>query len=201
MGFFYNPQQQEITTIMITSKTLNYFITENVLNNSNDKLKINKIINKKDILNTDQKWKCINCNKEIFHPVQVLPLIHCRCEYEDWQFKNQSLYIQKIYRDEKQQELVAIKIGITKQDGNVRKNFTDSFSIYHHKLFFEVRMEYALAARIERRIKKELPVGYLSKDEMKDGYTESCSPLYLDDMMRIYEEEIATTTLPFLRVM
>ncbi|MEH2778750.1 hypothetical protein, partial [Klebsiella pneumoniae] len=61
--------------------------------------------------------------------------------------------------------------------------------------------EYALAARIERRIKKELQVGYLSKDEMKDGYTESCSPLYLDDMMRIYEEEIATTTLPFLRVM
>ncbi|HHA0034953.1 TPA: hypothetical protein ACOEXB_001632 [Yersinia enterocolitica] len=108
---------------------------------------------------------------------------------------------QKIYRDEDQQDLVAIKIGITKQDGNVRKNFTDSFSIYHHKLYFEVRMEYDLAARIEKRIKQELPVGFLSKAEMNDGYTETAAPDQLSEMMRIYEEEIATTQKPFLRVM
>jgi len=53
--------------------------------------------------------------------------------------------------------LVAIKIGITKQDGNVRRNFTYSFSIYHHEVAFKVRMEYALVAAIEARIKRELP--------------------------------------------
>lgn len=70
------------------------------------------------------------------------------------------------------------QISITKQDGNVRKNFTDSFSVYHHKLFFEVRMEYALAAKIEARFKRELPVGFISKDEMKEGYNETASPDY-----------------------
>ncbi|BCQ35271.1 hypothetical protein ERHA55_29420 [Erwinia rhapontici] len=181
---------------MITNKTLSFFITPEVLN-SNPLLKINKITSKKDLMQVDHKWKCISCNKEIYHPVAMMPLIHCRCEYENWDFDNQSLYIQKIYRDEKQQDLVAIKIGITKQDGNVRKNFTDSFSIYHHKLFFEVRMAYALAAKIEARIKRELPVGFISKAEMQDGYTETASPDCLDQMLAIYEEEIATTQLPF----
>lgn len=185
---------------MITNKTLSFFITPEVLN-SNPLLKINKITSKKNILEVDHKWKCIKCNKEIYHPVDVLPLIHCRCEYEGWNFEHQSLYIQKIYQDEKQQDLVAIKIGITKQDGNVRKNFTDSFSVYHHKLFFEVRMEYDLAAKIEARIKRELPVGFISKEEMKDGYTETASPDCLDQMLAIYEEMIATTNQPFLRVM
>lgn len=49
--------------------------------------------------------------------------------------------------------------------------------------------------------KQELPVGFLSKVETNDGYTETCSPDYLDKMLAIYEEEIATTTKPFLRVM
>ena len=134
-------------------------------------------------------------------PVADLPNIHCRCEYESWDFENQSLYIQKIYRNPDYTDLVAIKIGITKQDGNVRRNFTDSFSIYHHEVAFEVRMEYDLAAAIEARIKRELPVGYISKDEMKDGYTETASPDYWDQMLAIYAEMIATTNQPFLRVM
>ncbi|MFK8257123.1 hypothetical protein ACFL9S_04985 [Erwinia sp. AnSW2-5] len=62
-------------------------------------------------------------------------------------------------------------------------------------------MEYALAAKIEARIKRELPVGFISKNEMKDGYTETASPDCLDQMLAIYEEEIATTMNPFLRVM
>lgn len=62
-------------------------------------------------------------------------------------------------------------------------------------------MEYALAAKIEARIKRELPVGFISKVEMQDGYTETASPDCLDQMLAIYEEEIATTQLPFLRVM
>lgn len=62
-------------------------------------------------------------------------------------------------------------------------------------------MEYDLAARIEKRIKQELPVGFLSKAEMNDGYTETCSPDFLDKMLAIYEEEIATTQKSFLRVM
>ncbi|MFV7520692.1 hypothetical protein ACNPN6_06570 [Enterobacter quasiroggenkampii] len=184
---------------MITTKTLKFFVTPAVLNRSNEKLKINKIIG--NILTDDQKWKCINCGKEIYYKVNELPLIHCRCEYKDWEFRNQSLYIQKIYRNEDYTDLVAIKIGITEQDGNVRKNFTDSFSIYHHKLAFEVRMDYALAAAIEARIKRELPVGYVSKEEMKDGFTETASPDYWDQMLTVYEEMIATTDQPFLRVM
>ncbi|WP_455915680.1 hypothetical protein [Pantoea agglomerans] len=62
-------------------------------------------------------------------------------------------------------------------------------------------MEYELAAKIEKRIKKELPLSFITKAEMKDGYTETASPEYLDQMMRIYEEELATTSLPFLRLM
>lgn len=62
-------------------------------------------------------------------------------------------------------------------------------------------MAYALAAKIEARIKRELPVGFISKAEMQDGYTETASPDCLDQMLAIYEEEIATTQLPFLRVM
>lgn len=185
---------------MITNKTLSFFITPEVLN-SNPLLKINKIISKSNILDVDQKWKCSKCNREIYHPVEVLPLIHCRCEYDSWTIKHQSLYIQKIYKDEKQKDLVAIKIGITKQDGNVRKNFTDSFSVYHHKLFFEVRMDYNLAARIESRIKRELPVGFISKAEMDDGYTETASPEYLDDMLRIYQEEVDKSNSPIMRIM
>lgn len=185
---------------MITEKTLSFFLTPEVLSKINPVLKLSKL-NSKNYFSSDHKWKCIHCKKEIYHPIEVLPLIHCRCEYDKWDFDNQSLYIQKIYRDEDQQDLVAIKIGITKQDGNVRKNFTDSFSIYHHKLYFEVRMEYDLAARIEKRIKQELPVGFLSKAEMNDGYTETAAPDQLSEMMRIFEEEIATTQKPFLRVM
>ncbi|EKP3835244.1 hypothetical protein O9S28_004552, partial [Yersinia enterocolitica] len=56
-------------------------------------------------------------------------------------------------------------------------------------------------ARIEKRIKQELPVGFLSKAEMNDGYTETAAPDQLSEMMRIFEEEIATTQKPFLRVM
>ena len=65
-------------------------------------------------------------------PVADFPDIHCRCEYENWQFEHQSLYIQNIYNNSNYTDLVAIKIGITKQDGNVRRNFTDSFSTHHH---------------------------------------------------------------------
>jgi len=62
-------------------------------------------------------------------------------------------------------------------------------------------MEYFLAAKIESRIKRELPVGFISKVEMQDGYTETAAPDQLSEMMRIFEEEIATTNQPFLRVM
>ncbi|HDL6653490.1 TPA: hypothetical protein PXJ40_004267 [Yersinia enterocolitica] len=62
-------------------------------------------------------------------------------------------------------------------------------------------MAYYLAARIEKRIKQELPVRFLSKAEMNDGYTETAAPDQLSEMMRIFEEEIATTQKPFLRVM
>lgn len=63
----------------------------------------------------------------------------------------------------------------TEQESNVRKNFTDSFSIYQHKLAFEVRMDY--------------------------GFTETASPDYWDQMLAVYKEMIATTNQPFLRVM
>lgn len=62
-------------------------------------------------------------------------------------------------------------------------------------------MEYDLAAAIEARIKRDLPVGYISKEEMKDGFTETARPDYWDQMLAVYEEMIATTYLPFLRVM
>ena len=62
-------------------------------------------------------------------------------------------------------------------------------------------MEYDLAAAIEANIKRDLPVGYISKQEMKDGFTETASPDYLDQMLAIYEEMIATTNQLFLRVM
>ncbi|MBS0878872.1 MULTISPECIES: hypothetical protein [unclassified Tatumella] len=179
-------------------KLMKYFLINEVTNNLNPILKIVRMNND---ITSDQKIKCKKCNKEIFHPLSVLPLIHCRCEYEKWDFENQSLYIQKIYKDEHQQDLVAIKIGITKQDGNIRKNFTDSFSIYHHKLYYEVRMNYELAAHIETRIKKELPGGFISRDEMKDGFTETFSPQYLEDFHRIINEEIQKTTDPYMRVM
>ncbi|EMB6559238.1 hypothetical protein VAF57_004505, partial [Yersinia enterocolitica] len=55
--------------------------------------------------------------------------------------------------------------------------------------------------RIEERIKYELAVGFLTKAEMNDGYTETAAPEQLSEMMRVFEEEIATTTKPFLRVM
>lgn len=185
--------------ITITPKVLSFFYTPQVLDNLNSKLKIHKKVGV--ITTADQKWKCNHCGKEIYHSIETLPLIHCRCEYEDWTFDNQSLYIQKIYRNPDYTDLVAIKIGITKQDGNVRRNFTDSFSIYHHKVAFEVRMEYDLAAAIEARIKRELPVGYISKEEMKDGFTETARPDYWDQMLAVYEEMISTTNHPFLRVM
>ena len=73
--------------------------------------------------------------------------------------------------------------------------------LHHHKVAFEVRMEYALAAAIEARIKRDLPVGYISKQEMKDGFTETASPDYWDQMLAIYEVMISTTNHPFLRVM
>lgn len=184
--------------ITINPKVLAFFYTPQVLNSLNSRLKITKVSG--TISTDEQKWKCNVCNKEIHQTVATMPLIHCRCEYEDWTFKHQSLYIQKIYRNPDYTDLVAIKIGITKQDGNVRKNFTDSFSIYHHKVVFEVRMEYDLAAAIESRVKRELPVGYISKQEMKDGFTETASPDYLDQMLAIYEEMIATTNQLFLRV-
>lgn len=62
-------------------------------------------------------------------------------------------------------------------------------------------MDYSLAAKIETRIKHELPVGFISKEEMQDGYTVMVAPEQLIEMMRIFEEEIATTQLTFLRVM
>lgn len=62
-------------------------------------------------------------------------------------------------------------------------------------------MDYKLAAKIEARIKREVHVGFISKEEMKDGFTETASPEHLEQMMQIYEEEIAFTSLPFLRVM
>lgn len=62
-------------------------------------------------------------------------------------------------------------------------------------------MEYDVAAKIDARIKRELPVGFINKDEMKDGYTETASPDCLEQMLAIYEEMIATTNQPFLRVM
>lgn len=42
---------------------------------------------------------------------------------------------------------------------------------------------------------------YISKQEMKDGFTETVSIEYLDSMISIYEEMISTTHHPFLRVM
>ncbi|ELW8936342.1 hypothetical protein SIN18_004466, partial [Yersinia enterocolitica] len=62
-------------------------------------------------------------------------------------------------------------------------------------------MAYYLVVRIEERIKYELAVGFLTKAEMNDGYTETAAPEQLSEMMRVFEEEIATTTKPFLRVM
>jgi hypothetical protein len=35
---------------------------------------------------------------------------------------------------------------------------------------------------------------------MKDGFTETASPEYFEPMLAVYEEEIATTNQPFLRV-
>lgn len=183
--------------ITINPKVLSFFYTPQVLNSLNSRLKITKVSG--TISTDEQKWKCNVCNKEIHQTVATMPLIHCRCEYEDWNFKHQSLYIQSIH--DNTGTIVAYKVGITSMPGNVRKNYTDSFSIYNHKIFLEVRMDYDLAAAIETRVKRELPVGYISKQEMKDGFTETVSIEYLDSMLSIYEEMIATTNHPFLRVM
>lgn len=177
---------------------IQYFINQSILNNIHPYLKSTKITKN---INEDQKFKCCKCGKEIYHPIAVISKIHCRCEYDKWDFQNQSLYIQKIYRDEYQKDLVAIKIGITKQDGNVRKNFTDSFSIYHHKLYYEIRMNYDLAAKIEKRIKNELEGSFIPKSEMQDGYTETFPPSCLSDFHRIIEEELLSTNDPYMRVM
>ncbi len=80
--------------ITITPKVISFFYTPQVLDSLNSKLKIFKMVGM--ITTDEQKWKCNTCKKEIFNTVDTLPLIHCRCEYEDWTFDNQSLYIQKI---------------------------------------------------------------------------------------------------------
>lgn len=84
--------------------------------------------------------------------------------------------------------LVCLKFGITKQPSkrykqqSINTNFSITpLSIYKFSSIVNCK-------KAEKQVKLELPSRFLSKNDLPDGYTETCDIKYLEDIIKIYEE-------------
>lgn len=90
-----------------------------------------------------------------------------------------SFYIQNI-------EDFCIKIGITNKTSEQRMAQHSSKSIYHHKLIYSETFEDGyIPYHIEKFIKDIYPRGVVSKENMRDGFSETIDIKYLEDILTI----------------
>lgn len=87
------------------------------------------------------------------------------------------LYIQKFNNNN-------YKIGITR---NLKRRLTtiNKKSIYEHVYYKIFSGDGNIIANVESCIKQSIPTGIISKDFMKDGYTETFDEVYLDSVLQI----------------
>lgn len=107
------------------------------------------------------------------------------CKYGYRPNKPGNFYVQKLFKNN---DLYAIKFGITNKIVESRMKQQNSKSCFTHKLFEELYFEDGnIPLEIEKKIKKRLSgkIGYVSKTQMEDGFTETVAPEHLSTIMFI----------------
>ncbi|WOL25211.1 endonuclease [Klebsiella phage iPHaGe-KPN-11i] len=107
------------------------------------------------------------------------------CVYGYRPNKPGNFYVQKLFKNS---ALYAIKFGITNNTVEFRMKRQINKSRFTHELFEEFHFEDGnIPLEIEKEIKKQLSgkTGYVSKTQMKDGYTETVAPEHLSTIMFI----------------
>lgn len=97
-----------------------------------------------------------------------------------------TFYINTVEDDGK---LIAFKYGIT---SNLYKRLQDqnTSSIFKIRNFKTFQLSHEQCVSLENSIKSKIPSSYLSKREMKDGYTETICPSFYDSLISIVNSSV-----------
>lgn len=81
-------------------------------------------------------------------------------------------------------KLIALKYGVT---SNLNKRIQDqnAASVFKIRNFKSFQLSHDHCVRLENLIKAEIPSSYLSKNEMKDGYTETICPSFYEKLVSL----------------
>lgn len=98
--------------------------------------------------------------------------------------KKAYFYIQEIYDND---ILISYKFGIT---NNIKRRFRNQNckSIYKHKLFYSFDNIGKIIYDLERYIKNNIDASFISKENMKDGFTETINPKDIDKLENLIIE-------------
>ena len=106
----------------------------------------------------------------------------CRC----FQHKQKLAYINLVYDSG---NLIAIKFGITSKLNGRREREQNKRSVFEIKHLATWEFSSVSACKkAEKEIKAVLQTSVISKELMKDGWTETCWPHEIDKVIKIYED-------------
>lgn len=106
----------------------------------------------------------------------------CGC----FRHKQKLAYIHLVYDGA---SLVALKFGITSKTNGSRLKQQNKSSVLNLKPYGVWEFpSISICKQAERQVKQSLRTSVVEKELMRDGWTETCYPLQLDEIIKIYED-------------
>lgn len=137
------------------------------------------------------KMFCTECNQIVDKRVHdALRGMNCKYCYGVGFTKERiaNLYILKVYLDSDKKVALGYKLGITNKEPKERCDYINKNTDLFCEVIYSIESNGEHIAKVERKILNAIPTGFCSKVVMCDGYTETFSGVYLNEVIHLLFE-------------